>query len=81
MYAKSIAFDKKYNPSRSPTKHRKGSFPLQEIEMGLSGTKKDYINMILQFSMCFYIEKKIFFYQHSQCFDYLCVFCIADVNP
>ena len=44
--AKSTVLDKKCNPSQGPTKYRKGHFPPKTAEKVLSGTKKDFINMI-----------------------------------
>ena len=38
---KSTTLVKKCNPSRGPTKHRKGPFPPERTEKGLSGTEKD----------------------------------------
>ena len=39
--AKSTALGKKCNPSRGPTKYRKGPFPPKKTKKELSGTEKD----------------------------------------
>ena len=39
-YPKSAALSKQCNPSRDPAKHRKGHFPPNRTENGLSGTEK-----------------------------------------
>ena len=48
------------NLSRGPTKHWKGTFSIERTESGLSGTKKDFINMTLQFTYDFSAKKEDF---------------------
>ena len=51
--AKSTTLSKKCNPNRGPTKHRKDL----SIEKGISGTEKQFINMILPFNRTFGTEQ------------------------
>ena len=47
---KSTALGKKCNPSRGPTKHGKGHFPPKRC---YRVPKKDFLNMILEFTYGF----------------------------
>ena len=62
---KSTALGKKSNLSCCPVRYQRGLFHQKKLKQGLSGTKKDFIIMILQFTYDFWHWKKDFTGNHT----------------